>query len=117
MSTKRLLKLIHAMICGILALTATSVTADEFHLEAASLPRPLLDGDKPNVIIEASGVEPIGDGHLLLVAHDKAPGLHVVDASTGKLMGDPITSPRFPAQSLTGPKWEGMARDSEGISI
>ena len=99
---------------GLLWLANTSARADTFHLEAATLPRPILDGDKPNVVIEASGVEPIGDGHLLLIAHDKAPSLHVVDASTGKLVGSPITSPGLPAQNKSGPKWEGMARDSEG---
>jgi hypothetical protein len=93
---------------------ATASRADEFRLEDASLPAPLLEGDRPNVIIEASGVEPIGDGQRFLVAHDKAPALYVVDAKTGRLAGPPITSPRFPRQTKTGPKWEGMALDSDG---
>ena len=103
-----------AAIAGFLGLAPVHAHADEFRLESASLPRPILDGDKPNVVIEASGVEPIGDGRLFLVAHDKAPALHVVDAATGKLVGEPINSPRFPAQTKTGPKWEGMARDIDG---
>jgi hypothetical protein len=38
-----------------------------------------------------------------------------VDAATGRLLGAPITSLRFPiASKLGGPKWEGMARDSDG---
>ena len=101
-------------ILGILVCAARDAGADEFRLESPSLPRPILNGDRPNVVIEASGVEPIGDGHLLLIAHDKAPALHVVDAATGKLVGSPITSPKFPAQTKTGPKWEGLARDGEG---
>ena len=59
-------------------------------------------------MIEASGVEPIGDGHRLLVAHDKHPALFVVETATGRDLGEPITSPKFPvASKLGGPKWEG----------
>ncbi len=92
------------------------VRADEFRLESATLPAPLVDqSGKVNVVIEASGVEPIGDGHRILVAHDKHPSLFVVDVATGRIVGEPITSAKFPEPSkLGGPKWEGMARDSEG---
>jgi hypothetical protein len=69
---------------------------------------------KPDTVIEASGVEPMGDGRRLLVAHDKAAPLHVVDAATGVLVGAPLSSPRFPATTKAGPKWEGMATDSDG---
>ena len=66
-------------------------------------------------MIEPSGVEPMGDGRRVLVAHDKHPALFVVDTATGRILGESITSPKFPApNSLGGPKWEGMARDSEG---
>jgi hypothetical protein len=78
------------------------------------LPAPILDHGKVNTVIEASGLEPIGDGHRILVAHDKAPELLVVDTQTGALVGLPITSPKFPALSKTGPKWEGMASDTDG---
>jgi hypothetical protein len=88
--------------------------ADEFRLESATLPAPLVEEGRTNVVIEASAVEPIGDGRRLLVAHDKAPALHVVDAATGRLVGAPISSPKFPPPGTTGPKWEGMALDSEG---
>ena len=37
-------------------------SADEFRLEGATLPAPIVEAGKPNVIIEASGAEPIGDG-------------------------------------------------------
>jgi hypothetical protein len=96
------------------ALFAAPTSADEFRLESASLPAPLLENGKPNTVIEASGVEPIGDGRRFLVAHDKHPALFVVDKATGRLLGAPITSQKFPAPTATGPKWEGMALDSEG---
>jgi hypothetical protein len=89
-------------------------SADEFRLTGATLPAPLVRDGKPDVVIEASGVAPIGDGRRLLVAHDKAAPLHVVDAATGALVGAPVTSPRFPATSQAGPKWEGMALDAQG---
>ena len=89
--------------------------AQELRLESASLPAPLLVGGKVDHLIEPSGVEPIGDGRRLLVAHDKHPALFIVDTATGRVLGEPITSPKFPVSSwLGGPKWEGMARDGEG---
>ena len=88
--------------------------ADEFRLEHASLPAPIVDRGTVNVVIEASGVEPVGHGHQVLIAHDKATPLHVLDLASGTLVGEPLTSPKFPATSKIGPKWEGMARDSEG---
>jgi hypothetical protein len=106
------------LAAGVLSAVAfawPSATADEFRLEAATLPAPLIDSDKVNTVIEASAVEPIGDGRRFLLAHDKHPALYVVDLATGRIMGEPITSPKLPAPSpLGGPKWEGMARDSEG---
>jgi hypothetical protein len=89
--------------------------ADDFRLESATLPMPLIQDGKVNLLIEASGVQPIGDGHRMLVAHDKHPALFVVDIATGRIVGQPITSAKFPEPSqLGGPKWEGMARDSDG---
>jgi len=93
---------------------APAATADEFRLEAVTLPRPLLDGAATNLEIEASGVEPIGDGTRFLVAHDKTAPLYVVDLATGRISGAPLTSAKFPAPTPTGPKWEGMTRDSAG---
>jgi hypothetical protein len=103
-----------ALFLAATGLAGSVAVADDFRLEPTSFPAPILDGDKPNVVIEASGVEPIGDGRRFLVAHDKAPALHVVDLATGRLVGEPIASPKFPVQTKTGPKWEGMARDAEG---
>jgi hypothetical protein len=95
-------------------LAGTALAIDEFRLQPTSLPAHLLDDSvKPNVVIEASGVVPIGDGRRFLVAHDKASDLHVVEAATGRLVGGPITAPGFPEAGTVGPKWEGMALDSE----
>ena len=103
-----------ALTLGALGLAVATTGADEFRLEPVTLPAPLLEDGRVNGVIEASAVEPIGDGHRLLIAHDKAPALHVVDLATGRLVGAPIRSPRFPPPTKTGPKWEGMALDSEG---
>ena len=107
-----------SMFAGLIASAPALAAADDFRLEGASLPAPLVDAaGKVDVAIEASGVEPIGDGHRVLVAHDKHPALFVVDVATGRIVGEPITSPRFPEPSkLGGPKWEGMARDAEGTT-
>jgi hypothetical protein len=103
------------LLWGALQLAAPSALADEFRLESATLPAPLIDAGKTNTVIEASAVEPIGDGQRFLLAHDKHPALYVIDLATGRIMGDPITAAKFPpASPLGGPKWEGMARDSEG---
>ncbi len=101
-------------VLGAVMFAASVAAADELRLESASLPAPLLEAGKVNVVVEASGVEPIGDGRRFLVAHDKSPALHVVDTSTGRLVGEPLGSAKFPPQTKTGPKWEGMAVDSEG---
>ena len=79
------------------------------------MPLPLLVGGKVDRLIEPSAVEPIGDGRRLLVAHDKHPALLIVETATGRILGEPFSSPKFPVASwLGGPKWEGMAKDSEG---
>ena len=101
-------------ILGTMALAPAFAHADDLRLESTSLPAPLLEDGKVNVVVEASALEPIGDGRRLLVAHDKDPALYVVDIGTGRILGEPITSPRFPKKNEGGPKWEGMARDSEG---
>ena len=99
---------------GMMAVASAFVRADDLKLEVTTLPIPLLQDGKVNVVIEASGVEPIGDGRRLLVAHDKDPALYVVDVESGRILGEPMTSARFPKINEGGPKWEGMARDSEG---
>ncbi len=64
----------------------TGAIADEFRLENATLPAPIVEAGKPNVIIEASAAEPIGDGRRFLVAHDKHPALYVIDFATGQIV-------------------------------
>lgn len=90
------------------------VSAGELKFHADQLPRAMTSNGKVHNVIEASGVQPIGDGARALVAHDKSPELFILDLATGRLLGDPITSPHFAAKSKSGPKWEGMARDREG---
>jgi hypothetical protein len=103
-----------AAILAVFGVRATALRADEFRLESATLPAPLIVDGKTDTVIEASGVEPIGDGRRVLVAHDKLPGLYVVETATGRVLGPPIASAKFPAASKIGPKWEGMALDPEG---
>jgi hypothetical protein len=104
------------LIAVALSLAPALASADDFyHLTTTSVPAPLLEAGKVNTVIEASAVEPIGDGQRFLIAHDKHPALFVVDTATGRILGDPITSPKFPqATKLGGPKWEAMSRDSVG---
>ena len=105
------------VILGMMGLAPAGAVGDELRLESASLPAPLIDQGKVNTVIEASAVEPIGDGRRFLLAHDKHPALFVVDLASGRIIGAPITSPKFPEPSkLGGPKWEGMARDGDGNS-
>jgi hypothetical protein len=102
------------LLLALLASGTATVRADDLRLQLVSLPAPLLEDGKVNVVVEASAVEPIADGRRLLVAHDKDPALYVVDLESGRIMGEPISSQRFPKKNEAGPKWEGMARDSEG---
>ena len=104
----------NALLLGMIGLGPSLALADEFRLESVTLPAPLLNDGKVDTVIEASGVEPIGDGHRLLIAHDKDPALYIVETASGRILGAPINSPRFPKKNDAGPKWEGMARDSEG---
>ena len=106
---------------AMLLLPATvSIAADVVVLEEASLPIPfrLAEGqDRAGAIdveIEASAVEPIGDGTLLLVAHDKSEGLVVAETATGRRVGEPLTCRQFPKGLPFGPKFEAMASDDRG---
>ena len=65
-------------------------------------------------VLEASAVEPIGDGKHLLVAHDKKPGLYVVETATGRVVTDSLACPVFPQGDKADPKWEGIAKDDQG---
>ncbi len=98
-----------------LALAPLVGRAQELTLTQHTLPQPFLQEGVVDGVLEASGVEPIGDGGRFLVAHDKAPGLYVVELASGRVLGSPLGSARFPVQNGAGPKWEGMALDSEGV--
>jgi hypothetical protein len=92
--------------------------ADGFTVRTESLPVPLTRheaaGDAVDTKIEASAVEPVGDGSsFLLIAHDKDQGLIVVTPE-GRIIDPPITCSAFPKGLKAGPKWEGMARDEKG---
>ncbi len=105
-------------------MTAVSVQAgqaDGITVEPVTLPAPFFEaaGSAPpayrlDAVLEASAVEPIGDGHLLLVAHDKKVPLRVIETASGRQVGPLLTCDKFPAETPRSSKWEGMARDSEG---
>ena len=103
-----------AVALGLAGLFAPAARAHHWRLETATLPAPFLRDGRVDVVIEPSGVAPLGDGRRVLVAHDKAASLHVVDVATGALVGAPLGSPKFSPTTRIGPKWEGMALDSEG---
>ena len=108
-------------LLALMALGAPSSPADTIRIAAEGLPVPLhRPGTSPSgpiqvdAKVEASAVEPIGDGKFLLVAHDKASELYVVETATGRIVGPPVTSEALPPTTASGPKFEGMARDSKG---
>ncbi len=110
------------VIAVLLVGAAVSARGDEIVVESASARTPILaadpapgrDGLDPK--IEASAVEPIGEGSLLLVADDKTPGLVVVDRRTGRRVGSPLSLGQA-AEGPIAPKWEGMARDGETFYV
>ena len=99
----------------------TGSRADDLTVVPVTFPAPFYLAQQPGEttptlddVLEASGVEPIGDGQFLLVAHDKKVPLRVIETATGKQVGPLLSSGRFPAETPKSSKWEGMARDSEG---
>jgi hypothetical protein len=102
-----------AVALGLAGLFAPGARAHHYRLESANLPAPFLQDGRVDVVIEPSGVVPLGDGRRVLVAHEKDASLHVVDVATGALVGAPLGSPKFHPTTGSGPNWEGMARDSE----
>jgi hypothetical protein len=94
---------------------------DDMVVEPVTFPAPFFEASgsqgavsRLDNILEASAVEPVGNGGLLLVAHDKKVPLRVIETVSGQQVGPLLTSNRFPAESPKSAKWEGMARDSEG---
>ena len=100
----------------LLALSGGSVlSASEIRVKPENGPKPMLKADgQVDQVIEPSGVEPIGDGSRLLVVHDKAPDLVVVETRTGRELGERLLCSAFPKGLDVGPKWEGLALDDEG---
>jgi hypothetical protein len=115
-------KMIHGLtLMGLLAFGGSMVLADSIKVEPEGVPVAIYrTGASPSDPIqiegkvEASAVEPIGDGKYVLIAHDKASELYVVEAATGKIVGPAVTSDALPPTTASGPKFEGMARDSKG---
>ena len=99
----------------------SAARADGIAVEPVSIPAPFFESAgsaapayRLDSVLEASAVEPIGDGRLLLVAHDKKVPLRVIETATGRQVGPLLTCDKFPAETPKSSKWEGMARDSEG---
>ncbi len=103
-----------AVALGLAGLFATVAWAHHYRLESATPPAPFLRDGRVDVVIEPSGVAPLGDGRRVLVAHEKAAPLHVVDLETGAIVGAPLDSPKFAPTTKAGPRWQGMALDSRG---
>ncbi len=95
----------------------------EVHVEIALPPAPFLQSGAPifpppggeasttDTTLEPSAAERLtADGRLLLVADDKTNSLLVVDAATGRQIGERLTSRAFPAENA---KWEALARDGD----
>ena len=98
------------ILFGLMALGASAASADTIRVEAEALPAPLhRQGASPSdpiqvdAKVEASAVEPIGDGKFVLVAHDKASELYVVETATSKIVGPPVTSDALPSTTASGP--------------
>ena len=94
-----------------LLLSALAVRAQEVQVEIVQPPMRFLMADtgREDRKIEPSGVAPIGDGSLLLVACDKNACLSVVEAATGRIKQS------FSVGVFDNrPKWEDLAHDDEG---
>ena len=98
-------------------LFSASAFAGEFAVEKNGAPIPFLAAESTKVdgVIEASAIASIGDGSLVLIAHDKTTEMFVAELSTGQIVGKPLTTPKFPNGAKIPPKWEGLARDREGF--
>src|SRR5271156_1892532 len=99
-------------LLGLMAIGGSTTLADTIKVEAEGVPVPLhragASASEPiqvDVKVEASAIEPIGDGKFVLIAHDKASELYVVETATDKIVGPPVTSAALPATTASGPKF------------
>jgi hypothetical protein len=95
----------------VLLLPSLAVRAQEVQVEMVQPPMRFWRADTgmEDRKIEPSGVAPIGDGSLLLVACDKNACLSVVEAATGRIKQS------FSVGVFDNrPKWEDLAHDDEG---
>jgi hypothetical protein len=115
---RQILRPAYVIVCAGLSCAlaqAAPQAAPEWEVTPVGSPRPFLQSDgQTEAVLEASGVEPIGDGTRILVVHDKAPALRVFDLESGQPVGQELTCPEFPKGLAVGPKWEGLARDGDG---
>jgi hypothetical protein len=123
-SSMRFARLLKLTVLGLASASfcpaGPTARADDISVEPVTFPAPFLEATgsaepvyRLDGVLEASAVEPIGDGRLLLVAHDKKVPLRVIETATGRQVSPPLTCDRFPAETPRSSKWEGMARDSE----
>ncbi len=103
-----------AVALGLAGLFAPAARAHHYRLESTSTSAPFLRDGRADIVIQPSGVASLGDGRRVLMVHDEAAPLQVVNLDTGALIGAPFGSPKFPPTTGTGFKWEGMALDSAG---
>ncbi len=105
------------LLLGMIGLVPSLALADEFRLESVTLPAPLLDGGKVDTLIEASGVEPIGDGRRLLVAHDKDPAaLHSGNSNRPNFGRARSPHRAFPRRTMPDRSGRGWPATRRGIS-
>ena len=100
-----------------LGFVSASAAAGDFAVEKSGVPIPFLTAETSKVdgVIEASAIAAIGDGSLVLIAHDKTAEMFVAEAATGRIVGKPLTTPKFPNSAKIAPKWEGLATDRQGF--
>ena len=75
-----------AAALGLTALIRVAAQAHHYRLESPTPSAPFLRDGQADVVIEPSGVAPLGDGHRVLVTDDQTAALHVVDVATGALV-------------------------------
>ena len=98
-----------AVTVGLTGLFSLAAQAHHYRLESATPAAPFLRDGRADLVIEPSGVAPLGDGRRVLVADDKAGVLYVVDVCHRRTVGARLGSSKLPPATGAGPNWEGMA--------